>query len=615
LAASRAGAVALVEQTCDTARLAAEVLAREAASSSAATAAADVVGRNLAAYAVIVDTRGAVVARSGSLTGGAEPAPVDLGSCSRGTPGRPGLSAVADSVDVRSTSGKAIGAAAVAVPFDQAAVRRLAAAANADATLLSGRSVIVSTLPTAEAQRVAAAAGALPLGGRARSVGGLLVSAAALGPGQPVVAMSVSKPGAATLELLLVLILLAAIVIAGLLGWLLARVVTRPLAELSEAAARVAGGDLHGSIPVRSRDEVGQLAATFNEMTDELRVYIGALESSRNELRRGLARLGDTLSSTHDLNRILKVILDTAIGTTRSAAGAILVRHDGRDELVLRAGRHLEDRGVTDTVRIAVGEGVSGRVAETGDAIFGTVADLPVRLAPVEPAADQLISVPLRTGGGVLGVLNLYDRADGEPFGEPDLETIQTFAGQAAVAIDNVLLHQEAQRLSVTDGLTGLGNYRSFQQTLTREVDRAARFERPLALLMLDLDRFKHVNDEHGHQIGDAVLVQVADRVREEVREVDIVARYGGEEFVIILPETGIEGASHLADRICERVRATPVRTTAGDLTVTVSVGVAVYPQHGSSSTGLVRAADQALYAAKADGRDRWRVAGEMAHY
>ena len=609
LAASRAGAVALVEQTCTTARLAAEVLAREAASGTPQAATDDVVSRNLAAYAVVTDTSNAVLGHSGMLTGGAEPAPVDLGSCSRGVPARAGLSAVADSVDVKSASGRALGAAAVAVPLDRVAVEKVAAAANAEVTLLSGRSVVVSTLPHARAQRLAAASPKLPHDGTAKAIAGVLAVAADLGPGQPVVVMSVNRPSEAGLEALLILVLLVAIVIASLIGWLLARVVTRPLSELSDAAARVAGGDLEGRIAIRSGDEVGRLATAFNDMTDELQVYIGALESSRDELRRGLARLGDTLSSTHDLGRILSVILDTAIGTTRSDAGAILVMQDARDELVLRAGRNLESRGGGPGLRITVGEGVTGTVAASGEAMRGAVADLPLPLADGEPRAEQLISVPLRTGAGVLGVLNLYDRVDGAPYDDADLETIQSFAGQAAVAIDNVLLHQEAQRLSVTDGLTGLGNYRSFQQNLAREVDRAARFHRPLSLLMLDLDHFKQVNDLYGHQVGDAVLTQVADRIREEVREVDVVARYGGEEFVVVLPETGLDGAQHLADRICERMRDSPLRTSSGDLAITISIGVAVYPDHGDSPSSLVRAADLALYVAKGEGRDRWHIA------
>jgi diguanylate cyclase (GGDEF)-like protein len=350
-------------------------------------------------------------------------------------------------------------------------------------------------------------------------------------------------------------------------------------------------------------------------MTEELRAYIGALESSRDELRRGLVRLGDTLSSTHDLSRILTVILDTAIGTTRSAAGALFVVHDGRDELVLRAGRHLDERGAASGATVRVGDGVTGTVAASGEGIRGSVRDLPVPLSDDEPQAQQLISVPLRTSGRILGVLNLYDRIDGRAFDEADLETIQSFAGQAAVAIDNVLLHQEAQRLSVTDGLTGLTNYRAFQQVLAREVERAVRFHRSLSVLMLDLDMFKQVNDAHGHQVGDAVLVQVAERIREEVRDVDVVGRYGGEEFVVVLPETDLEGARHLADRICDKVRSTPIRTSAGDLTVTVSMGVAVYPQHGDTPSSLVRAADRALYDAKGDGRDRWRVAVAAAQH
>ena len=112
------------------------------------------------------------------------------------------------------------------------------------------------------------------------------------------------------------------------------------------------------------------------------------------------------------------------------------------------------------------------------------------------------------------------------------------------MAIDNVLLHQEAQRLSLTDPLTSLWNYRYLTLGLGHEIERASRFSRPLAVLMLDLDRFKQINDQHGHQIGDAVLVEMADRMRTEVREVDTLARYGGEEFVVVLPETDPAGAA-----------------------------------------------------------------------
>ena len=153
-------------------------------------------------------------------------------------------------------------------------------------------------------------------------------------------------------------------------------------------------------------------------------------------------------------------------------------------------------------------------------------------------------------------------------------------------------------------------NYRYFQMTVGKEIERAARFSRPLALLMLDLDHFKNVNDTFGHQRGDAVLVELAARVRGQVRDVDTVARYGGEEVVVVLPETDEAGAVRAAERICDVVR----RRCFGEpgqvpVDVTVSVGVAVFPMHGATAGALLRRADEALYDAKRAGRDTWRMA------
>ncbi|MDQ1695961.1 MAG: two-component system, cell cycle response regulator [Frankiaceae bacterium] len=605
LAASRAGAAALVQQTCTMARLAAEVLAREAAGGASA-AAQDVVTRELAGYAVVSDRHNRVIASAGQLPTGERPTPDELGSCSRSQPPATLLAAIADSVKVVGSGGASRGQAAVAIPLDATTVRRIAAATNADATLVAGGQVVATTERPGDARDLAHESGAMLREGT-RVVGHRLATAVRIGPGRSVLVLSVHQPGVGRLEALLVAVLATALLLSAVLGWLLARVTTRPLAELSAAAARVAGGDLDTRIDIRSRDEVGQLAEAFNEMTDELRSYVGELENSRDELRGNLARLGDTLSSTHDLGRILTVILDTAIGSVRATAGAAYVVQPGRDELLLRAGRGLDRRGAQSRVR--VGHGVTGSVAATGEAVRGRAGVDGVTLSGGEPSATELISVPMRTSGGVLGVLNLYDRADSRPFDAGDLETIRTFAGQAAVALDNVLLHQEAQRLSVTDGLTGLGNYRFFQTTLTREIERAVRFQRPLALLMLDLDLFKEVNDVHGHQVGNVVLVEVAERLRVEVREVDVVARYGGEEFVVVLPETAGEGAGLTADRICAAIRGRPFDVGEIRLPVTISIGVAVFPAQGDGAATLIRAADEALYAAKAAGRDQWRMA------
>jgi diguanylate cyclase (GGDEF)-like protein len=215
----------------------------------------------------------------------------------------------------------------------------------------------------------------------------------------------------------------------------------------------------------------------------------------------------------------------------------------------------------------------------------------------------------------VRGVLALYDRLGGDEFDDTDLLTLRTFAGQAAVAVDNVRIHEEAQRLSLTDPLTGLWNYRSLKESLRREVERASRFGHTLAVLALDLDRFKDINDAYGHPAGDAVLAEFARRIRSAIREVDLAFRQGGEEFVVLLPETDARGATVLAERLGTEVRGQPVTIPgrgagAGpSIQITVSIGIAVYPDHALTPQALLDAGDDALYAAKAAGRDTFRVA------
>ena len=168
----------------------------------------------------------------------------------------------------------------------------------------------------------------------------------------------------------------------------------------------------------------------------------------------------------------------------------------------------------------------------------------------------------------------------------------------------------QLRQLATTDQLTGLLNRREFDRLLAEEVERARRFERPLALVLLDLDHFKDINDQHGHPAGDAVLRTVAARITGTVRTIDRVARIGGEEFAVLLMETSIEQAAAAAQRLVEVVRGEPVSASDGiRLPVTISVGVAVAPTHAKESAALIEAADKALYAAKRAGRNRMVLA------
>lgn len=212
-----------------------------------------------------------------------------------------------------------------------------------------------------------------------------------------------------------------------------------------------------------------------------------------------------------------------------------------------------------------------------------------------------------------MGVLTIY-RKDAELiFTRGDTDTVMFLAEQGGVAIENVLLHEDAQRLSLTDGLTGVWNRRYFQMQFRQVLATASRFDRPFSIMMLDLDHFKRVNDTHGHQRGDAILVEFSQRVSSALREIDTFARYGGEEFICLLAETGLGGAATTAEKIREVIK-TKAFGGMGDepITLTVSIGVASYPEHGDSFRGLVEAADQAMYRAKQEGRDRVRTPGSQ---
>ncbi|SBT54422.1 diguanylate cyclase [Micromonospora narathiwatensis] len=681
LGLAAAGVRTSVDALCQQLRAAADAVALVSDPAARPRAADQVVGRGLAAAVLITDNAG----RTSYATpdGPAGPWQDCAGESSVAGPVR----ALAARVQLRDAAGVDLGTVAAAQPVDPAFVARLAAVTGVAVTLLdepSGTDRVTHTTETQEVREAVLAAARTVDGDRVtETTDGRYVRRLGPSPRQPL-PLVLSVPGERPPGLYAVLV--GAVALAAALAVLaagrLARVTTRPLVELAGAVDRVAHGDLTARVPVRSRDEIGRLARAFNRMTRETGSYVAALTSSRDQLRGHLAVLGDTLASTHDLQRILRVILHSAIAATGARAGAVLLL-DGDGVLVGRCVEGLDgrwpttDRSDPATLRVPVGTGVVGTVAATGEPLRGRWE--PAHVPSGEPTCETYIAVPFAASGaaelggragsdrpghppaddpgsssdpggsdnssaagghnsasaplggapdrtkagltprrdlepssGALGVLALYDRLGADEFDDDDLFTLRTFAGHAAVAVENVRVHEEAQRLSLTDPLTGLWNYRYLRESIRREVERANRFGRMLSVLALDLDRFKDVNDTWGHAAGDAVLVEFARRVRGEIREVDLAFRQGGEEFVVLLPETDARGAAIVAERLGAVVREHPVPVDGhGGLRVpvTVSIGIAVYPDHAATGQQVLDAADDALYAAKSAGRDGYQLA------
>ena len=222
-------------------------------------------------------------------------------------------------------------------------------------------------------------------------------------------------------------------------------------------------------------------------------------------------------------------------------------------------------------------------------------------LAQVMPGARNVLVVPMFAEGEPLGAVVLEKGGDvGSRVQRRTVSMLGQFAAHAGLVLRNARLMKQVQRMAETDPLTGLANRRTFQAALESEVERSKRQGEPVTLLMIDLDHFKSLNDNYGHQTGDEILKAAAAALREGCRPFDIAARYGGEEFAVILPACTSRESLQVADRVRESLS-----TMATLVPVTASAGVATYPTHAADAESLVRHADEALYESKRMGRDR----------
>ena len=254
---------------------------------------------------------------------------------------------------------------------------------------------------------------------------------------------------------------------------------------------------------------------------------------------------------------------------------------------------------------IPYGQGITGWAVVHRSPVLANEAHKDPRVSFVPgtpPDPEALITVPLIARGALKGALNIYRTGEDAFFDEDEFELARWFGDAAALALDNAQIRARLEHLAHTDSLTGLYNHRYFHERLRSELQRAGRAHDTVALMMLDIDDFKRVNDVCGHREGDQVLGHVADVLRSTVRGSDTVCRVGGEEFAVILPSCSSAYALGLGERLREALAQTPVESTGA---ITISVGVALGPEHAMNARELITCAESAMMTAKARGKDR----------
>jgi diguanylate cyclase (GGDEF)-like protein len=354
--------------------------------------------------------------------------------------------------------------------------------------------------------------------------------------------------------------MLFALLLIAAVAYLEGRSIVRSLGNVAAAARGIARGRLGDRVEVRGKDEFASLGRAFNEMADQLEARLGELDDERRRSRETTLRFGEALAATHDVEELLRVIVESAVESTGASLGRLV---DGGGVLI-EFGRE---------------------------------------------AGPAQIELPLTVGQEDFGTLVLY----GDDFGPEQRESARWLVGHAVIALGNARRHRTVEQQALVDGLTGLANRRVCTAALEKELARARRFEEPLALVLADLDDFKRVNDRFGHPTGDEVLKAFAKTLRESVREIDLAGRWGGEEFVLLLPGTDLEGGRELAERVRRTLEAQELTTPDGGVVrVTASFGVAAFPE-AESQDRLVAASDRALYKAKRAGKNQVVVAAPLA--
>jgi diguanylate cyclase (GGDEF)-like protein len=393
-----------------------------------------------------------------------------------------------------------------------------------------------------------------------------------------------------------IFLLLAVILVAMLFIVVVVQIdLRRPLRRLDAAVAALAAGDFDAPVSTGSDDEIGRLGARFEAMRLEVRSTMRATAarasvatelSLAQPLETALANVCDQLQASIEVEMAMIVVIGSEMSDGFAVAGG---------------GRRIDDAGLLDG-NGPLGEGY--RHHGRGAIVLGaTATSREARLG-----VRAFCVAPLRLGTYVHGVIAVASAS--RTFASGDMDLVASTAEQISLALERYRFLAVVQRQATVDDLTGLYNHRFLVDSLGQQLALAERLGAPLAVLMLDLDHFKLLNDTHGHHAGDLALSAFSRTLVNNVRRADLAARYGGEEFVVVMPNTSAAEAFVVAEKIRLAVEETDVRLPgAQTMRLSVSIGVAAYPEHTNAAGELFSLADEALYRAKRTGRRRTCVA------
>jgi len=339
-----------------------------------------------------------------------------------------------------------------------------------------------------------------------------------------------------------------------------------------------------------------------------------AADSSRRlrETSHRLQVLGEIVATANSIlepRRVLNVIMSRIQELIPSEAWSILLVDEETGDLTFEMALGEKGSDLSST-RIKMGEGVAGWVAQTGEAAIVNDVKRDKRFQHRFDVLTRfqtraILCAPLTSRGRTIGVVEIMNPSSGSRFTRKELNLLLTLVEPAAIALENAILFQKTQRLAVTDDLTKLYNSRYLTSFLEEAIRRAKDEDGQLAVVFLDLDGFKSINDRHGHLYGSRTLSEVARIVGNAVREEDVVSRYGGDEFVVILPDTDGAGAFKVAERIRRSLNEHVFLEEYGlEASLSASFGVSLFPDHGEGPQDLMQKADQAMYSVKERGKD-----------